>query len=1111
MRHLETKREAEERRRVSMMSKGMAEFLERTSRVTEHDLHFSEAKNKRVSGRRKPKVGIRLHESQAEEDMTTDVVKREDEKQHDDSSKTIDKIKLTLDHAASILKESLDLAVGGVVFLDTALGYRQAGVADAYFDEESDLGTATAEQAHHIDSNKDDDDNDNGKQKKVPQEESEKSQSPNHLTPRHVRAYDDNIKPAKVLAMCEAKTAQWAPGTNVIDGKTLQALLNTYPAGNVWYYDRTGYFSSLDQANEKEKESGSGDEDSNDKDDEKQAEEQNADHHDEDKVTAAVKKDATKHDASRKGNDKKQAGKPRRTAGLQVTQQQAEASLLHKVFDGARQIIFIPLWDAANDRWHSGCFVWSKSAVPVFTVDSEIAYIAAFTNSVMVEISRLNAMTSNKMKADFISSISHEFRSPLHGILASAEFLRESSLANTQAEYVATIQNCGSTLLDTINHVLDYSKINSFVQKSSTGAISNELFEVSNVAVLCEDIVNGMIAANEYTSEHVGMSREHSDGILNDGVKPAKQRESHHVAVVLDIETRPWNYRIQSGAVRRVIMNIFGNAQKYAEQGFILVRLRVINSDDTKRENPSLQRKASSNAKSALSITITDSGRGMSSEYMDRKLYQPFAQEDSFATGVGLGLSIVHSIVTQLKGQIEIRSESGKGTEVEVTIPLEHEEDQDGSARDATQAGQEAEEAIKNANAITAAKTFTFLSHTSQPQDSYIVSQFWDCLRRYLVEWFGMKFISVTDIQAAAQADLVVAQHDQDFSGLSPPFSPKRSKLLVVKDSSSWFSGNKSGNSPVVRNDIWTPIGPHKLARVMPSLFRPQKPSFLKDIGRTSSQDSGTQTDLSLATKSTHQSRLAGQASLQVPQPQMTRTITDLSNLTITPPDQVTPVVQRDAISTPPPTITPSQSFLNSPVVPGSAPLRLLAVDDNDLNLQLLARFLKKRKVDLITTACNGLEALNAVKSLSEEHGQNFDVIFMDLTMPVMDGFDSTIRIREYEGACRRSGEQDAKDATATFRKDTQSLDTVLLSGVSDAVSETQTSSTTFAETLRKRTCADGKAYIVALTGLASGRDRDKAIEAGVDDFMTKPVQFGKVGALLKQMSVDKGEKGLGQ
>jgi signal transduction histidine kinase len=108
--------------------------------------------------------------------------------------------------------------------------------------------------------------------------------------------------------------------------------------------------------------------------------------------------------------------------------------------------------------------VWSQSAVPVFTVESEIAYLSAFTNSITVEISRLDAITANKMKSDFISSISRklrsstggqksvltvvdEFRSPLHGILASADFLRDSDLDASQIEFVSTIQNCSGTLL----------------------------------------------------------------------------------------------------------------------------------------------------------------------------------------------------------------------------------------------------------------------------------------------------------------------------------------------------------------------------------------------------------------------------------------------------------------------------------------------------------------------------------------------------------------------------------------------------------------------------------------------------------------------------------------
>lgn len=91
-----------------------------------------------------------------------------------------------------------------------------------------------------------------------------------------------------------------------------------------------------------------------------------------------------------------------------------------------------------------------------------------------------------------------------------------------------------------------------------------------------------------------------------------------------------------AGALRRIIMNIFGNAQKYTDAGFILVQLRM----RVAGEVDGLE--AVTSRKQILVLNITDSGRGMSNEYMERKLYTPFAQEDSFAPGIGLGLSIVY-------------------------------------------------------------------------------------------------------------------------------------------------------------------------------------------------------------------------------------------------------------------------------------------------------------------------------------------------------------------------------------------------------------------------------------------------------------------------------------
>lgn len=67
---------------------------------------------------------------------------------------------------------------------------------------------------------------------------------------------------------------------------------------------------------------------------------------------------------------------------------------------------------------------------------------------------------------------------------------------------------------------------------------------------------------------------------------------------------------------------------------------------------------------------VSDSGKGMSKEYMRDKLFTPFAQEDALAPGTGLGLSMIKEIVTSLNGTIEVESEQGKGTEVKICLAL---------------------------------------------------------------------------------------------------------------------------------------------------------------------------------------------------------------------------------------------------------------------------------------------------------------------------------------------------------------------------------------------------------------------------------------------------------
>ena len=568
MKHLEMRREARERRRVSFMGQGIARFLESKSHQDDID---------------------RGHETRASWD-TKNVLNGQGSAPADSRSSdrpsaagTEDPVRRTFKSAASILLESLEIESGGVMFLDTAVSFSEAGYTDAYSDPNTAIG-----QSMKATDGKDD--------RPVLRHNRELSHGASLSSiqvahNRQTRSSEISNHAAEIMAMATSMDHQPAqPENKVLDCKTLQALLNMYPEGNVWYFDEGGYFSSLEQVLQHEP-----------------------------------------RDKSDKSNGR----------GLDVNkriaEEMAEATMLRERFEKARQIIFLPMWDAATKRWYAGCLVWSHSAVPVFTVDSEIAYLAAFTNSVTVEISRLDAIRADQAKADFISSISHEFRSPLHGILASTEFLQEMTDDETQSELISTIQSCGRTLLETINHVLDFSKINSF-EKSKLisregGLLPNELHSITNIAVLCEEVIDGMIVAKGF------------DDLSSSGNLPAESRFvsqamkslEKSVETVLDFDKQNWHFLTQPGALRRIVMNIFGNAQRYTDKGFIQVSLRAGDPVQARERGA----KGMSSGKSAVSLIIKDSGRGISKEYLQHRLYTPFAQDDTFASGVGLGLSIV--------------------------------------------------------------------------------------------------------------------------------------------------------------------------------------------------------------------------------------------------------------------------------------------------------------------------------------------------------------------------------------------------------------------------------------------------------------------------------------
>jgi signal transduction histidine kinase len=127
---------------------------------------------------------------------------------------------------------------------------------------------------------------------------------------------------------------------------------------------------------------------------------------------------------------------------------------LAKSFPEAKSLLFIPLWDWNKGQWLAGTFVWTKDSEQERTLGiDELPYFKVFGDSIISEIARLDSFLKEKSKFGLISSVSHEIRSPLHGILANAELLSSSPLQPEQQQTVKALEMCGITLLDTMNHL----------------------------------------------------------------------------------------------------------------------------------------------------------------------------------------------------------------------------------------------------------------------------------------------------------------------------------------------------------------------------------------------------------------------------------------------------------------------------------------------------------------------------------------------------------------------------------------------------------------------------------------------------------------------------------
>ncbi|KAI8203714.1 hypothetical protein K4K48_007346 [Colletotrichum sp. SAR 10_66] len=796
-----------------------------------------------------------------------------------------------------------------------------------------------------------------------------------------------------------------------------------------------------------------------------------------------------------------------------------EGNMLISIFSGARSIAVIPLWDAQKQRWFAGGFACTKTATRVLTIEGELSYLRAFGAVIMSEVDRINTRLVNKAKTDLLSSLSHELRSPLHGIILGTELLHDTSLDAFQGETLVSVENCGRTLLETIDHLLDWSKINNFIgshskrRRSSIGdrglrgrddkaSIEAGMMSISSnveIDVLAEEVVDSVCAGFSYQRMSVAqlvnsraadniepnaMARLDSMQAMEDMASSGGRHGDVHLVlgdVSVNFDINPavsWTFHTQPGAIRRIIMNLLGNSLKYTSAGFVNVNLL---------QNPVKGDKSTKG--SNVEIVITDSGKGISEDYLQNHLFTPFAQEDSLSAGTGLGLSLVHQIVVNLGGSIHVWSKLNRGTRVTVRLPLP------GAIPSAAMSGPPRSAGFNEFQAEVAelrglrVRLLGFpTNYGIEPLEALTgtIPSESALLQHLCKEWLHMHPIEEQSAEPLLP-DLILSNdrhldrllYDRRHGTITTPIVVICRNALAARQlalSPRFTSKN------VVFEFISQPIGPRKLAKVLLLSFR-----------RWTKLQAGvipTPTAMSLATDQPTPAEagdhgLTGLGLVKMarsPGASSTEAFADVNtpNDVFSPNSQISepqfpPIEEQLHLHQTPPSVTeignpidgialPDRSKNVSPSTPNLAPAaagaphpgaatpttpkpdkpRLIIVDDNPLNLKILASYLKKLG-HVFDSATDGRQAVE----LFQKNAGGVSCILMDISMPVMDGFEATRRIRAHEKA----------------------------QGLS-------------------------RCNIFALTGLASAGAQQEAFASGIDLFLTKPVRLKELSKILETRGI---------